>query len=244
LDTTGLMYYNARYYDPEIGAFISPDTIVPDPANLLAYNRYMYTLGNPLRYTDPTGHSAWPPQWWTNFVEQVQLWWYGANPCNGMASATCNAINTAQQQISDLEEQVSESVKQGFTLGGECPECDDAIERAEKVAFGMKDYLPALKIVAPESKNYRDLGLDPDAKDFPDQLLEAMKNANHIDFTITGMRQLTGPNGVLTGSAEDNIPGSTNWELRTIWDDPDLRDKTTFYRNGEKISPEDILNLE
>ena len=29
LDGTGLQYYNARYYDPTIGAFISPDTLVP-----------------------------------------------------------------------------------------------------------------------------------------------------------------------------------------------------------------------
>ncbi len=30
---SGLMFYNARYYDPAIGRFISPDSIVPDPAN-------------------------------------------------------------------------------------------------------------------------------------------------------------------------------------------------------------------
>ena len=30
-DATGLLYYNARYYDPALGAFISPDTIIPDP---------------------------------------------------------------------------------------------------------------------------------------------------------------------------------------------------------------------
>jgi RHS repeat-associated protein len=56
LDATGLMYYNARYYDPELGQFLSPDTIVPDPTNLLDYNRYMYVRGNPMKYTDPTGH--------------------------------------------------------------------------------------------------------------------------------------------------------------------------------------------
>ena len=31
---TGLMFYNARYYDPLLRRFISPDTIVPDPGNL------------------------------------------------------------------------------------------------------------------------------------------------------------------------------------------------------------------
>ncbi|HSL87309.1 MAG TPA: RHS repeat-associated core domain-containing protein, partial [Bacteroidales bacterium] len=52
----GLYDYNARYYDPHIGKFISADTLVPDPAAPQAFNRYAYVLGNPLRYSDPTGH--------------------------------------------------------------------------------------------------------------------------------------------------------------------------------------------
>jgi RHS repeat-associated protein len=28
-DDTGLLYYNARYYDPVLGRFVSPDSIVP-----------------------------------------------------------------------------------------------------------------------------------------------------------------------------------------------------------------------
>ena len=47
-DATGLLYFNARYYDPQIGQFISPDTIVPDPALLIDYNRYLYSRGNPM----------------------------------------------------------------------------------------------------------------------------------------------------------------------------------------------------
>jgi hypothetical protein len=47
---------NARYYMPEIGRFISPDPIVPDPANPQTFNRYEYGLNNPIKYTDPTGH--------------------------------------------------------------------------------------------------------------------------------------------------------------------------------------------
>ena len=52
----GLMYYGARYYDATLGRFISADTLVPDAANPQALNRYAYTLNNPLKYTDPTGH--------------------------------------------------------------------------------------------------------------------------------------------------------------------------------------------
>jgi len=57
-DGTGLMYYNARYYDPTIGQFISPDTIVPDPSSVSDYNRYMYVRGNPINASDPSGHCA------------------------------------------------------------------------------------------------------------------------------------------------------------------------------------------
>ena len=54
--STGLMYYGARYYDPSLGVFISPDSIVPDPANPQSLNRYSYGSGNPVKYVDPTGH--------------------------------------------------------------------------------------------------------------------------------------------------------------------------------------------
>ena len=56
LDGTGLYYYNARYYDPALGQFVSPDTLVPDASRVLDYNRYMYVRGNPLKYSDPSGH--------------------------------------------------------------------------------------------------------------------------------------------------------------------------------------------
>ncbi|MDX6766087.1 MAG: toxin TcdB middle/N-terminal domain-containing protein [Candidatus Methylacidiphilales bacterium] len=55
-EDTGLYYFNARYYDPELGRFISADTIVPDPQNPQTFNRYAYSLNNPLKYVDPSGH--------------------------------------------------------------------------------------------------------------------------------------------------------------------------------------------
>ncbi len=61
-DATGLVYMNARYYDPAIGQFISPDTVVPDPTVVMDYNRYLYARANPLRYNDPTGHCPAPDE--------------------------------------------------------------------------------------------------------------------------------------------------------------------------------------
>ncbi|MFC1953472.1 RHS repeat-associated core domain-containing protein [Chloroflexota bacterium] len=55
LDGTGLYYYNARYYDPSIGRFISADIIIPNPSDPQSYNRYAYVLNNPLKFVDPSG---------------------------------------------------------------------------------------------------------------------------------------------------------------------------------------------
>ena len=49
---TELVYVNARYYDPEIGRFISPDPLAALGQKL---NRYTYSRNNPINYLDPTG---------------------------------------------------------------------------------------------------------------------------------------------------------------------------------------------
>jgi RHS repeat-associated protein len=58
LDATGLYNYGARFYDPDLGRFITADTVTPgggfDPQGL---NRYSYCRNNPVKYVDPTGHT-------------------------------------------------------------------------------------------------------------------------------------------------------------------------------------------
>jgi RHS repeat-associated protein len=56
IQNLNLIYMNARYYMPEIGRFISPDTIVPAPANPQSHNRYSYVRNDPVNLKDPTGH--------------------------------------------------------------------------------------------------------------------------------------------------------------------------------------------
>jgi len=58
--TIGLYDYGARFYDPLLGRFLSADTVVPEPGNPQALNRYAYVLNNPLKYTDPSGHKSDP----------------------------------------------------------------------------------------------------------------------------------------------------------------------------------------
>jgi RHS repeat-associated protein len=46
---SGLYYYNARYYDPKAGIFITPDPAMD------GLNHYAYCSANPINFTDPNG---------------------------------------------------------------------------------------------------------------------------------------------------------------------------------------------
>jgi RHS repeat-associated protein len=59
--TIALYDYHARFYDPYVGRFIQPDTIVPSPGNPQHFNRYSYVRNNPLNFTDPSGHKDCGP---------------------------------------------------------------------------------------------------------------------------------------------------------------------------------------
>lgn len=57
---TGLVYMQARYYDPEIGRFLSPDPVAPTSGNLFNFGRYTYVNDNPVDNTDPDGRQSCP----------------------------------------------------------------------------------------------------------------------------------------------------------------------------------------
>jgi RHS repeat-associated protein len=46
-----LIDMRARWYDPTLGRFISPDTIVPNPQNPQSFNRYSYVENRPMTHT-------------------------------------------------------------------------------------------------------------------------------------------------------------------------------------------------
>ncbi|MBA3531833.1 MAG: hypothetical protein H0T73_07940, partial [Ardenticatenales bacterium] len=67
------------------GKFIQADTIVPNAGNPQSFNRYAYTLNNPIKYTDPTGHDVmlvggfgshdWEdPETWREWVMAYKGW--------------------------------------------------------------------------------------------------------------------------------------------------------------------------
>jgi RHS repeat-associated protein len=65
-DVTGLTYFGARYYDPEIGRFMSVDPQAFAEDNPTTFNRYAYANNNPYKYVDPDGEAI-------NFVVKFVL---------------------------------------------------------------------------------------------------------------------------------------------------------------------------
>ncbi len=58
---------------------MQPDTLIPDPSNPQAWNRYSYALNNPILYNDPSGHKV----------------------CEGDADSfdTCNAYGSVEDEL-------------------------------------------------------------------------------------------------------------------------------------------------
>jgi len=59
--TPGTTTRTLRFLRAGLGRFIQPDTLVPDPLNPQAWNRFSYVYNNPASHVDPSGHIAWVP---------------------------------------------------------------------------------------------------------------------------------------------------------------------------------------
>ena len=87
---TGLYYFNARWYDSDIGRFISEDPIK------YGLNWYTYAISNPLMYVDLTGLSA--KDWRYELVD------YSARFFHAIKKAFVQTVNTFEVQFIELDE--------------------------------------------------------------------------------------------------------------------------------------------
>ncbi|MCP3909314.1 MAG: hypothetical protein GY712_15030, partial [Oceanicoccus sp.] len=55
-ENTGLVYFGARYYDPDTARFITQDSYLGQPGTPPSLHRYFYAYGNPTRFVDLYGY--------------------------------------------------------------------------------------------------------------------------------------------------------------------------------------------
>jgi len=72
-EETGLMYYNARYYDPTLGLFIQADSVDD------GLNKYQYVRNNPINATDPSGHWCVFGKFGSGCRNEANRYRYGTN---------------------------------------------------------------------------------------------------------------------------------------------------------------------
>lgn len=92
-ENTGLSYMQQRYYDPQIGRFLSTDPVTAYENTGAALNRYWYASNNPYSFVDPDGRT----------VEYVFTG--GVDKKSGMAlMAAMSMSQIARNELRQLEE--------------------------------------------------------------------------------------------------------------------------------------------
>jgi RHS repeat-associated protein len=105
---SGLVYAQQRYYDPQIGRFMSTDPVMPNAGEPRHFGRYHYAFNNPYRYTDPHGMEPGPEDGdeYDEFVDAN----YGAGVGYGYEGSH-NGLDTngAMEEFVGLQDVIGES---------------------------------------------------------------------------------------------------------------------------------------
>jgi RHS repeat-associated protein len=96
---TGMLYLNARYYDPERAQFNSPDDWDPTLAGV-GTNRYAYAGNDPVNKADPNGHT---------FGDFLNSLFGGSSAPGGGATSAMSAAKT-EQAIKDSSQKTATAV--------------------------------------------------------------------------------------------------------------------------------------
>ena len=86
-EETGFYYLQSRYYNPEVGRFISSDVLLSTGQGVIGHNAYAYCLNDPINSVDSTGNFSFK-----NFFSGVNLVSIGITAITAAATIlTCGA---------------------------------------------------------------------------------------------------------------------------------------------------------
>jgi RHS repeat-associated protein len=95
---TGLVYMQARYYDPAVARFLSTDPSKPSAGNAFTFNRYAYASNNPIGNIDPNGKQTIPLANKLGTDDPHKIYTYLAAQ-NRVTGDVLDAVNAATQPM-------------------------------------------------------------------------------------------------------------------------------------------------
>jgi RHS repeat-associated protein len=124
---TGLTYMQQRYYDPQIGKFLSVDPVTADTVTGWNFNRYNYAANNPYKFKDPDGRI-------------IETAWDAANVAMGVASFAKNVAigNYAGAAVDAVGVVIDAAATVTPVVPGGAGAAIKAARLAENVAQGAK----------------------------------------------------------------------------------------------------------
>jgi RHS repeat-associated protein len=111
---TGLLYLNARYLDPALGRFISPDDYDPTLPGV-GTNRYAYAGNDPVNKSDPNGHS---------WLQDLFKGWFGGSGSAGKVganTASSASISSGNKPVAQASSPIPLPSQLGLTRTGRKP---------------------------------------------------------------------------------------------------------------------------
>ncbi|MBU7018354.1 MAG: hypothetical protein HXS44_12660, partial [Theionarchaea archaeon] len=130
-DASGLYYFGARYYDPQLGRFTTKDPLPGRIQSPQTLNRYVYCLNNPLKYLDPQGMQTEPVELPDGTISQ---------PLTDLYSALETALaNLSTEQLDEINK---------LLAGSDADKLQAVIEilKAANIAFDFKKATNTLSV--------------------------------------------------------------------------------------------------
>jgi RHS repeat-associated protein len=128
-----LTYMQGRYYDPDVGRFLSMDPNPPSMADGLDFNRYAYVRNNPYRNVDPDGRVV--ETVWDVANIGIGIVSFGKNVATGnIVGAAVDAVGVAVDVVATVVPGVPGGAGTAIKVARAGETAADAVSDASKVA--------------------------------------------------------------------------------------------------------------
>lgn len=234
---TGLIYMQARFFDPDVGRFLSVDPVARIAGDLFAGNPYAYALNNPYSNTDPDGRSA----------------------CPGQSPSICLRADVpagAESRVSSRSVVVSDQVASAMVAGKSVVAVRRSDARVEKIGWVVPGSNGASKVVRADSVTTTSDAYKDTATAIPPADAQAVIHG-HIDGRSNGVVSDTNgigdfqavkanlPNGVVSqGRVGVNELSNGLPQMRMLSGAMSTREQALTQDNLNRVLQTDFLNPE